>query len=284
MVDCMLGTTLVGTDARGCGGQCITVELAEPPLADGPDKLNVDDPDVVAVLNAGMKLLNAQSHCRNLVRATRLVEATRQIADGIRYRLIIEWGETECKNDPGVARSSQDCPLHGDSQFLELVVWDKPYEDPDTRYSLGNIPVLPGVPVDCPMFKCANTDCEVYAKDANGCQDGCSCAKLKDAQMKSMDEDSDDSDDSDDEQPNSEEAYKAEAVMYGIMFGIGAFAVLAVPTVAYLYKKHHAHRDATVVLSGESAQLSSPTARRIEEGAKDDLGPEYTQVPKGDQL
>merc|ERR1711907_76592 len=65
--------------------------------------------------------------------------------------------------------------------------------------------------------------------------------------------------------------------------------VLAVPAAAYYgykHKVHQANRDATVTVSEESAQLSSPTARRIEEGIKADIGPAYTQVPKAasDQL
>ena len=207
---------------------------------------------------------------------------------------------TQCKND-AQAHHIQECAIQGESHITKLLVQDKPSEEENKRYSLESSPVLAGISVDCPMFKCANTDCRAYAKLSNGCQvwlsslvhsqrqfcvqDGCKCEEQSSTQEMATLPDSDDSDDDEDE----EDAYKAEAMVYGILTGVAAFAVLAVPAAAYYgyrHRVHQANRDATVTVSEESAQLSSPTARRIEEGIKADIGPAYTQVPKAasDQL
>merc|ERR1712159_734955 len=289
MVDCFFGTTLVGADTRGCGGQC-EPDAGTPEVTDTSEKLDVSDPDVLSALQAGMKLLNQQSHSKNLIAVVRLIEASRQMAEGIRYTLIVEWGVTQCKND-AQARHIQECTVHGESHITKLLVQDKPSEEENERYSLESSPVLAGISVDCPMFKCANTECRAYAKLSNGCQDGCKCEEQSSTQEMATLPDSDDPDDSDDsdDDEDEEDAYKAEAMVYGILTGVAAFAVLAVPAAAYYgyrHRVHQANRDATVTVSEESAQLSSPTARRIEEGIKADIGPAYTQVPKAasDQL
>jgi len=115
--------------------------LTEPELEDGPQTIDPMDDAVVAALQAGMTLLNAESGYSFLYQPVRVVEATQVVADGLMYTLLVELGASECSNT-GVAQSIVDCPVVGETEFLKIVIWDQPWQPEGSRYALGNHPLI----------------------------------------------------------------------------------------------------------------------------------------------
>ena len=94
--------------------------LSEPELEDGPQTIDTMDDAVVAALQAGMTLLNAESGSSFLYQPVRVVEATQVVADGLMYTLLVELGASDCSNT-GMAQSIVDCPVVGETKFLKVI-------------------------------------------------------------------------------------------------------------------------------------------------------------------
>jgi len=181
---------------------------------DGPKKMDLTDDEMLEALEAGMALINAESGYDVLYQAVRVVEASRIAADGLVYTLLVQLGATECSNT-GVARSIDDCPVVGETRYLKVQVWNKPWEEKGKRYSLGNHPLM---------------------KD--------SVEETTTIELDNVDKDSD---------KNSEaEIWQNEVIVYAVGTAMAAAALVLVPATAYWYfKRHTPHNGATIVSTEE---------------------------------
>jgi hypothetical protein len=207
-----------------------------PQIADGPERISVTDSAVLEALEAGMRILNSHSSSSVLYQAVRVVEATRQIADGIIWSIIAEMGLTDCANDRQ-AHSTSECPVVGTLEYKRLDIQERSWESGASRYSLTNQPLG----YACAQFRCANQGCVQYAVDEHGCQDGCKCADV------------------DNEDPNT------TGLVWGAVFIVVAALVLAVMVGGFWVVRKRRNHDAILVLTEEPQMPVSPS-QKAEEG------------------
>jgi hypothetical protein len=197
--------------------------VAEPELSDEPELMDADktmeltDNKVLEALQAGMALMNAESGYDVLYQAVRVVEASQIVADGLVYTMLVELGATECSNT-GVARSINDCPVVGETRYLKVQVWDKPWEEKGKRFSLGNHPLKKD------SVEETTTTIELDIVDKNS------------------------------DKNSEDEIWQNEMIVYAVGTAMAAAALVLVPATAYWYfKMHTPHNGATLVSTEEAS-------------------------------
>merc|ERR1711865_807941 len=127
------------------------VDVVPAPMVGTPGSIDNAEENMLAALEAGMVLLNAQSNSLYLHQAIRVISATKQVVAGLKYTIQIEMGTSECFKT--VESSSLDeCPVAGDTEIHSLVVSDQPWLSPRFQLLSHNteVDVVPAPMVGTP--------------------------------------------------------------------------------------------------------------------------------------